>query len=542
MFIKLIKGLLLLTAFGVLVSCSKKPDHLKLIPKDSGLVANIDLIGIVMKAGISNLNNYDFIKDLMEKSKNDSLSKFTKLLENPLNWGVSLTDDIYVYTPDGIPEGYVASAIKLSDSDDFKTLIQESLKLGMKGTLEFVNGINFFKSKKTSLLAWDDDVALLIAQINKSSLSNEDLKEKAIELFKLEADNQFSNSELYKVLLKKSGDINIVANQSNLYEVSNVTETNNLLKQLDGICNFGSISFEDDRIFVEGGTVRNDAFKKYESKYNGMLVDFNQDIIKHMPENHLALFGFSFNLESGFDSIVKSLPLQAQMGLAAAKPILSGFGGSFNVSLYDIAVSEKEIPSFSDTGLVFIKKLVPAPKIALGFDIKKKEALDQILGPLSMNPMIEETGNYYTIHSEKTIMSKLYAYYNDKIGVISTDESAIETLSSGQALDRSLADSQFGEVFQKSNYYLHLHTDLSKYPEVLSNNITDMIPSLNDAFKYIEIWNSYNESIEIKVVNKYDYEAKYHLKEKTGNVIENCFQMIDEIYKLNKSTKLLSYN
>jgi hypothetical protein len=542
MFNYLFKSLLIATFFSVLFSCSNKEEHLKLIPKNAGIVANIDLIGLVMKAGVSNFEEYGFIKDLLEKSKNDSLSKYTKILDNPFNWGISLTDDIYVYTPEGVSEGYIAIALKLSDSDNFNELIKEFSKLGMKGDLEFDNGINFFLSQKTSLLAWDKDVALLIGQINNSSLSNEFLKEKATELFKLESINQFSSSELYQVLSKKTGDINMVANQSSLYEGVSAIENNDLIKELNGICSFGSISFEDDRVFAKGGTVRNEAFKKYETKYNGMLVDFNQDIIRHMPENHLALFGFSFNLESGFDSIAKSLPFQVQMGLSAAKPILSGFGGSFNVSLYDIAVNEKEVPSFSDTGLVYIKKNFPAPKIALGFDIKNKEAFDQILGPLSMNPMIEETGNYYTIHSEKAIMSKLYAYYDHKIGVISTDQYAIKTLSNGKALERSLADSQFGEVFQKSNYYLHLHTDLSKYPEVLSNSISELLPSTNDANKYIKIWNSYNESLEVKAINKYDYEAQYKFKEKSGNILENCIQMVDEIYQLKKKNKFLSIN
>ena len=331
--------------------------------------------------------------------------------------------------------------------------------------------------------------------------------------------------------------------QTKLYEGNQILEklqTNGLLQELDGICSYGSISFEDDRVFAQGGTVRNEAFKKYEAKYNGMLVDYNQDVIKHMPENHLALFGFSFNLESGLDSIAKSLPMQTQMGLAAAKPVLAGFGGSFNFSLYDVATSQKKVPSFSDTGLVFINKDVPAPKIALGFDINKKEAIDQVLsGPLGMNPFLEETGNYYTIRTEKAIMSDLYAFYNDKIGVISTDEDAIKTISNGESLDRSLADSKFGEVFQKSNYYLHLHTDLNKYPEILTNSVLDMVPSAFDAKNYLKIWNSYNKSIEVKVVNKYDYEASFNFKEKSGNILENYFQMINEIYQISKTNKLL---
>ena len=73
MFNYLFKSLLIATFLSVLFSCSNKEEHLKLIPKNAGIVANIDLIGLVMKAGVSNFEEYGFIKDLMEKSKNDSI-------------------------------------------------------------------------------------------------------------------------------------------------------------------------------------------------------------------------------------------------------------------------------------------------------------------------------------------------------------------------------------------------------------------------------------------------------------------------------------
>ena len=134
---------------------------------------------------------------------------------------------------------------------------------------------------------------------------------------------------------------------------------------------------------------------------------------------------------------------------------------------------------------------------------------------------LETTGNYFTIHSKEILRSNFYAYYNDKIGIITTDQNAVEILSEGKSLDRSLADSEFANAFQASNSYFHLHTDLTKYPDVVTSSLIDLMPSLPNAQEYLNVWNTYNKGIEVKVVNKYDYEMSYVFKEKPGNIIEN---------------------
>lgn len=529
------KSLFLLTCLVLFNACSKKPEHLKLIPKDAGIVANIDLLGLGMKIGSIDIESYEFIKDLLEKSKNDSTIKFSNVLNNPLDWGISLTDDIYTYT-EKVSGGYTAIALRLTNSENFTKVISDLVKNDLNGELKSISNLSLCQLEDI-LLTWDNESALILFNLDKSSMTDNELKEKAIELFNIQPENQFYTTNLYNVLSEKKGDINLVVNQSNLYQET--SETKELLKDFENICSYGSIHFEDDRIFAQGGTVQNEAFKKYESTFNNIISEYNQEVIKQMPENHLALFGFSFNLEAGIDSITNSLPLKTQMGIAAAKPVLEGFGGSFNLSLYDVEVGEKEIPSYSDTGFTFVKKSIPLPKVALGFDVKKKEALDQVIAPLSMSPFLETTGNYFTIHSKEILRSNFYAYYNDKIGIITTDQNAVEILSEGKSLDRSLADSEFANAFQASNSYFHLHTDLTKYPDVVTSSLIDLMPSLPNAQEYLNVWNTYNKGIEVKIVNKYDYEMSYVFKEKPGNIIENYLQMIDEMYKLNKSNSIL---
>ena len=112
------KSLFLLTCLVLFNACSKKPEHLKLIPKDAGIVANIDLLGLGMKIGSIDIESYEFIKDLLEKSKNDSTIKFSNVLNNPLDWGISLTDDIYTYT-EKVSGGYTAIALRLTESENF---------------------------------------------------------------------------------------------------------------------------------------------------------------------------------------------------------------------------------------------------------------------------------------------------------------------------------------------------------------------------------------------------------------------------------------
>ena len=113
-----------------LASCSNTPAHLKAIPKESGLVLQLNPFNLGIKARIDQLGEYQFIKDLKNnKNDNDSLSKYwEEVASNPFATGISLTDDLYMFTTtEDLTSGISGGCIKLSNANLFEIFITKRI-------------------------------------------------------------------------------------------------------------------------------------------------------------------------------------------------------------------------------------------------------------------------------------------------------------------------------------------------------------------------------------------------------------------------------
>ena len=121
-------------------SCSNTPSHLKAIPKESGLVLQLNPFNLAVKARVDQLSEYQFIKDLKDNN-NDSISKYwEEVASNPFATGISLTDDIYIFTTnEDLTSGISGGCIKLSDANSFENFIT---KISGKTKYE-ESGLNF---------------------------------------------------------------------------------------------------------------------------------------------------------------------------------------------------------------------------------------------------------------------------------------------------------------------------------------------------------------------------------------------------------------
>jgi len=506
-------------------SCSNTPSHLKAIPKESGLVLQLNPFNLAVKARVDQLSEYQFIKDLKDNN-NDSISKYwEEVASNPFATGISLTDDIYIFTTnEDLTSGISGGCIKLSDANSFENFIT---KISGKTKYE-ESGLNFMDGFEGFMFAWNSEfvIALNSENLNKRN----EVKEKLIELFNLSQENQLVNTKYFKVFDQNNEDISFMLSQNAILASNSISTlpTSELIDQLEGLYSIGHITFNNDQIKVKIENFKNEAFNDYKDRYNKIVQKYNTEINKVIPAKHLGLTTFSFNMEHLLDSL-QNVPVQAQIILASAKPVLSCFGGSFCINFSDLGSKTEQKMVYSDSGFVSViyKKMVP--KMTLGFDLKDFESLKTILAQFSGSQFLKKENEYFVIQSQRAIGIPMYLYFNDKVGVITSEKPLALNLSQGLYTSKSLANTSKNSKIVASSNYFFIDANLSKYPSILKEKVLEN-DRLGKKAKRFEILKKVMENIEIQTKNTFDVTLDFNFQEKEGNVLKNILNTINQLY------------
>ena len=519
-----------------LASCSNTPAHLKAIPKESGLVLQLNPYNLGIKARIDQLGEYQFIKDLKNnKNDNDSLSKYwEEVASNPFATGISLTDDLYMFTTtEDLTSGISGGCIKLSNANLFEIFITK-----ISGNEKYEeSGLNFIDGTEGFILAWNNEfvIGLKSGNFNKQN----EVKEKLVELFNLSPENQLANTEHFKVFNQSSEDISFMLSQNAILASNSISAlpTNKLADQLEGLYSIGHVAFNDDKIRVKIENFKNEAFNDYKKRYKNIIQKYNTEINKVVPGKHLGLTTFSFNIDHVLDSL-KDLPIQAQMILASTRPVLACFGGSFCFNFSDLgSVTEYKMVN-SDSGFVSVPKSKIVPKMTLGFDLKDPEALKATLSQFSRSPFLQKENEYFVIQSQRAIGIPMYLYFNDKVGVITSEKSLAANLSQGINPIESLANTSKNAKTVASNNYFFIDANLRNYPSILEEKALED-DRLGRKAKRFAILKKVMENIEIQTQNTFDVTLDFNFQAKKGNVLRNILNTIDQLYLIDHEKKVL---
>jgi hypothetical protein len=306
---------------------------------------------------------------------------------------------------------------------------------------------------------------------------------------------------------------------------------------LEGLYSIGHIAFNDDQISVKIENFKNEAFEKYKERYKNIIQKYNTEINKVVPAKHLGLTTFSFNIEHVLDSL-KDMPIQAQMMLASAKPVLSCFGGSFCFNFSDLGSVTEQKMVYSDSGFVSVPNEKMVPKMTLGFDLKDPETLKATVNQFSGSPFLQQENEYFVIQSQRAIGIPMYLYFNDKVGVITSDKLLASNLSQGINPKESLASTSINEKTIASGNYLFIDANLSNYPSILQEK-TLKDDHLGKKAKRFTILKQIMENIEVQTHNNYDVTLDFNFQAKEGNVLGNILSIIDQLYLIENEEKKL---
>lgn len=530
-----LKAILSLFILTGLISCSKEPKQTKYIPKDAPLVFSINPSSLALKADLAALKDYDFMKDLGHK-KDSSFREMQTLFSNPFSLGIDLFSDIYVWInmkDTKNANGYFV--VSLTDAEEFETVLLKAMKDSKKEQFS-----NFsFAQKNNMIVSWNNNVAIIAIKNNQQTI--DEAKIGLEEIYNLTAEGSISTLAEFKTFEENESDLNIFIAQDAYFKSianSNPFAPVGIYDEMNGLYSYGTITFNDNSIDMQAGSIKNEAYKKYKSKYGEYMLKYNEGLNKIMPNKHLGLFSFAFNTSLLADSL-GSFPIPNKAMVMQGAPILKGFGGSFCFNFTDVKSVFEQKMIATDTGFVSVPKEKMVPQFSVGFDVNDYNALQSLLMMAQQAPMVQMENDYFVVDLTRELGTNIYFSVTKEFGLISTDQVAVQNLSIGNTIENNLAGSDAGNLIATHGNYFHINLNIKEYPSAIQQALKDKARTVND-LKVQETVFGMLKDMEMKTINNEDVSCSINFQEKDGNILQNFIEMGNALYLIKKEEKKIT--
>lgn len=244
--------LAVVTFFVFRPSENKSNKYIELIPANSTIVNQTDIMGLVKKSDIGNTGLAN------ELIKGEALSDVLKnYLKEPKKIGLDAREPIYIFA--NANDSTTGIAIKMLDDDDFCDFLKDLHKEnGLIGEIVPGNNIKTAAIEGYGTVAFDKEAAVVFVS-GKTAAGN--TAEQAYRLFNLKPAEQFAQTTDFQKMKAAKGDTRTylsmdfameLQNYANNFNLPDSTETRNIRILLDG-------SFEKGEVIVEGELYSNDS-------------------------------------------------------------------------------------------------------------------------------------------------------------------------------------------------------------------------------------------------------------------------------------------
>lgn len=337
---------LLLTVVSFMASCSKSDDYLNAIPKDTPMVASINLKALGEKAGINDSENKEALgklTDMLKKEMNAaSFEKLQSIIENPKECGIDLNKPVYAFTSDEksliltakvIDKEALTSSITLLGNDSEANAITEE------------EGYSFSQLDNNSYLAFNEST--LIAVKSNIPANTDKMKLNAIEILNRKGDESIVSDKGFIKMQDEKADIAIYNN----FEIFDNSYKNILAMGL-GVedaakkCKLISgILFENGKLVINSELYTEDEkIKELQEKQNDYLSHINNSLLKFFPKSSLCLMSISMENDKIFEMLKENKDFQKNISLEDAETIeeiLKSIGKEITFGVTDFNLTEK---------------------------------------------------------------------------------------------------------------------------------------------------------------------------------------------------------
>ncbi len=508
-----IKSLILLAvSMLVFVACNSKPDNLQLIPEDANLVVTADLRSMAIKASLSDVMKMPLFETLDKelRAENRNLSMLMDdLKKNPTSTGITFDDGLaYWLMIRNEKELYQCMSMSLSSRKKFeKTARTLFSNLTPENKVFLSEDIYFMKSGWNSMIAWDNEKAVVISAI--SPYSEVKMKKALAAMFKSEK-NIIDNAD-YNRFMKKKEDISLWVNMD---VINKVPELKQVYEQMgDEYFDYfndtyfhAHLTFEKDKINFDFELKPGEQLKAlYEKEM--YLKKFNQNLLKKLPSGNYVSMSFALNMPLYYDVMMKTnMQLSSLDSLFTVstgvelKPLMESLNGSVVMSLYDFN---------------------PMPRLAIVFDLNNNNL---------MKKLMEKIPNYMTngeIQIIKAGEMAFYIYCGKDFCIAANDESLIQSAALGENVSPALFDNKTGKNMAENPVYMNIDLNFNQYPGF----IADQLRAPGTASITLNMIDSYASNLEIKSIDSYHTNMILNTENKNKNSLFSLISLINEYYQ-----------
>lgn len=552
--------LILAISIIFLASCSNKPEGVKVIPKDVGLVSVIDMYALFKKGNLKELEELSFMRTLKKEVRNEDkrIAKFIdKLVEDPRTTGVDFTKDLYMfYVDQASDEQYFCMSLDVANQDKFAEFIEELLeKSKLEYNLEKEELYKYIILEKEVAIAWDNGKAVLLIAKNRASRKNLDLQLET--LFELKETNQLTGNKEFANFYKKKKDVSLWFSTNMLVDMP---EFKSLKKdfgyRLSDNYVTAHLNFDDEKIKLNTEVFLNEEMTEQMNKYNIWNNNFNAKILNYLPKESLANTSVAVN-PSSYYSLLKSeenLEGFESSFKSAASFDLEDFVASFKGSLIFSLIDFREVEhTYKDYVRVYNKKktkrfnswsgksyyqggyeykdslktkTINLPIFGMALDINTDKYVKVLIDKIPESNLQKRDG-YYEV---KLLDSyKGYMAFNKDIFVFTNDNKSIKTFNEGGLRNESLANSDKASNFNNSGYYTFMNLDYNEYSEEVKKEIEKIQDSKER--KMFKIWSDFTKSMEMRMIDQNSAEFVLTTKSGDKNSLNALIELLDTSFK-----------
>jgi predicted protein tyrosine phosphatase len=432
-------ALTLLCAAVVMTSCSKKeyPDNLTIIPKESSLVACIDLKALAEKADMKAQRKSATFKSLSQEVFADQPA-LKAILDDPSKSGVAFKQ-VFLFLS-GTKN--VGVTLELDDASDFESMLKKiAEQSGIAFEVQKEGDCNYVTvpQNDSTLLVWDKHKALLMANTPKEQAIKifTTPKESGIVTVKDFADGYKQKKDLF-LWTKNDG---VSGSIGALMQIPVMEAEGDLLK---GTFSHVNVEFKEGEVLCTSETTPVELAKKLDAKY--LNARPNNDLLKYFPQTAFLMGRLALNMSAIAQYLAQSNDYKTYMTPDNQK-VFNSLGGDMVFSVFN-----------------FTTGVIPTPQLAVVASVKDRSLYDYILKQLP--PMVEKktTGVYLTVKFDQ------YAFYLAQKGnllMAANSEDAIKGFVAGQPQPLNMMQSSPVAGLNASPGAFYLNLDPDSYPPAI---------------------------------------------------------------------------
>ncbi len=551
---------------------------LKIIPKESAFVMSFTPANFLAKMDIEDLMKTELGENAEDFSKKADLGILEDLFEDPTISGIDYLSEVFVFhSYENAEEHYLCVSAGIQDDGNFGEFLEDiSKEAGDKIKIKEEDDFNYFTEGGGGIV-WDDDKFIFML----GTTAEDDLEDHMEKLMTLEEDDRITSNDNFNTFYEKRQDLSVWISTEMINEFEDEIEDNfgyelrDIERELgmsskdiinmydDNIITF-HINFANGEIVCSSEFIPNSELKDLNSEYNLWDLDFNEKLLKYIPDNNIAIFIQKINVDAYYKLIKKYIDsdnidrFEREMrnetgldiddifntfagsfianisGFGSIETTISDYGRYYNDSMYsdyDYYYDEYIYEGGYDWGYYEKDTTMTLPLFSVVFDMKDSYFIEEMI-ELGIDAGAITAGKYYSFDADGMNM---FIDFNKTTFMVTNDQDAIHQFNNS-GYNKNLSSST--NIVDNISY-AYLNLDADKYSHLIEESFGGRMP--REVEMMMDIWDDLFESVEFKQsINEssgtFSAEFKMSFKDKDKNILQTIFNLVEdnsrEIYNI----------